>query len=376
MDRIKIAVLLGGDSNEREISLESGRNIVYKLSPSKYQVLPIFVTGERKLYRIDERMLVHNSTKEITNCLTDDMRIRLSDLPALVDFVFIALHGGVGENGCFQGALEMLGTPYNGSSVFASALCMNKYKANCFLRTQGFEVPKHLLISRESWNQNKADCLAKIRAELPNTVIVKPHDDGCSVMVSKATNDEQIAAAVEQLFAAGKHDAFIEECVSGMELTVGVMGNEHPIALPPSQALANAGILSIEEKFLPGAGENQTPAPLPATSLQLVQKTIAAAYKAVGCKGYARIDCFYQSAEISPTGSERVIILEFNTLPGVTPATVLFHQAAELGIRPTDFVDMIVELGFAEHMTGTSAKERIAEQVILRPITAASQAAL
>ena len=134
-----------------------------------------------------------------------------------------------------------------------------------------------------------------------------------------------------------------------MELTVGVVGNQTPRALPPSQAVCAAEILSIEEKFLPGAGENQTPAPLPADTLQLVQRTMENVFKAVGAKGYARIDCFYQDAAHSKTKKERVIILEINTLPGMTPATCIFHQAAEVGIKPMDFIDFIITLGLEEH---------------------------
>jgi D-alanine-D-alanine ligase len=179
-------------------------------------------------------------------------------------------------------------------------------------------------------------------------IITKPHDDGCSVMVTKIKTEEALSAAINDLFAQGKEHALIEECIVGMELTVGVIGNDNPRALPPSQAVATDGILSIEEKFLPGAGENQTPAPLPTHALQLVQETIAHAYTALGCKGYARIDCFYQAAAQSPTGQERVVILEINTLPGMTPATCLFHQAAEVGIKTMDFISMIIELGFEE----------------------------
>jgi len=180
-------------------------------------------------------------------------------------------------------------------------------------------------------------------------VVIKPHDDGCSVMVQKASTHQEIISCVNAIFADGKEFAFIEECISGMELTVGVFGNENPRALPPSQAVANHGILSIAEKFLPGAGENQTPAPLPAEALQLIQNTMVQVYSALNCKGYARIDCFYQPAATSPTGAERVIILEINTLPGMTPATVIFHQAAEIGMRPMEFIDEIVKLGLELH---------------------------
>ena len=192
---------------------------------------------------------------------------------------------------------------------------------------------------------------ATILEQLPFPLIVKPHDDGCSVMVQKIKTETDLITAIELIFASGKEYALIEECIIGMELTVGVIGNEYPQALPPSQAVCASEILSIEEKFLPGAGENQTPAPLPPATLALVQRTMEGVYKTVGAKGYARIDCFYQNPTQSPSGTERVIILEINTLPGMTPATCIFHQAAEIGMKPMDFIDKIVTLGLEEHRT-------------------------
>ena len=259
------------------------------------------------------------------------------------------MHGGPGENGAVQGTLEMLGIPYNGSSVLTSALCMDKYKTNQFLKAQGFDVPHGILISKNEWLQNQKETIATIIPQIPFPLIVKPHDDGCSVMVQKIKKIEDLPAAIEAIFTQSKEFALLEECIVGMELTVGVMGNDTPRALPPSQAVCISDILSIEEKFLPGAGENQTPAPLPATTLAFVQKTMEEVYKAVDAKGYARIDCFYQTAQQSPTGTERVIILEINTLPGMTPATCIFHQAAEIGIKPMDFIDLIIDLGFENH---------------------------
>lgn len=347
--KIRVGILMGGPSNEREISLESGRNITYKLSPHKYEPLPLFVTQNMELFPLSAPQLVLNSTHEITQSLNLATKIAWHDLPQLVDFVFIGLHGGPGENGAVQGALEMLGIPYNGSSVLTSALCMDKYKTNQFLKAQGFEVPHGILLAIDDWQINKAEYIKKISREIAFPVIVKPHDDGCSVMVTKAKNEEQLINAIETIFAQQKKHALIEECIVGMELTVGVVGNDNPRALPPSQAVCASDILSIEEKFLPGAGENQTPAPLPAITLALVQKTMEQVYNAVDAKGYVRIDCFYQNVQQSPTGNERVIILEINNLPGMTPATCIFHQAAEVGIKPMDFIDLIIDLGFEQH---------------------------
>lgn len=366
---LRIAVLLGGDSNEREISLESGRNVVYKLASLGYNVMPLFVSSGCKLFRIDQKLLVRNSTSEIEEHCTQTMHIGWGDLPTLIDFVFIGLHGGKGENGAVQGALEMLGIPYNGSSVFASALCMDKQKTKDFLAHHGVAVPQGILVSHAQWSTEYSSLMDQLPGKFP--LIVKPHDDGCSVMVAKAKNIHDLREAVEAIFASGKSHAMIEECVEGMELTIGVVGNERAHALPPSQTIVTHEILSIEEKFLPGAGENQTPANLPAEAISYAQKSVCNAYEVAGCSGYARIDCFYQSADQSPTGSERLVIIEINTLPGLTPATCIFHQAAEVGIAPAEFIELIVQLGMERHTNKTYVAPEF-QKIISQSLNAAS----
>jgi len=200
----KIAILMGGSSNEKEISLESGRNVTYKLSPHTYEAVPIFVNSQLELYKLDQKLLVLNTTQEIEEHLTPELKISWSQLPELVDFVFIALHGGEGENGCVQGMLEMLGIPYNGSSVLTSALCMDKFKTNLFLRNKGFEVPAGILVNSDNTFQELTKQLP------PFPVIVKPHDDGCSVLVHKAHNEQELNQALQALYSSGKTHALIE----------------------------------------------------------------------------------------------------------------------------------------------------------------------
>jgi len=346
--RTRVAVLLGGPSNEKEISFESGRNVCYKLSPEKYEVLPIFVDRDMKLHQIPHAFLVSTSTDEIYSRLQPEMAILWSDLNQIADFVFIALHGGPGENGIVQGTLEMLGLPYNGPSVFTSALCMDKYKTGQFLQAKNFHVPKAFLFSKQDYLQGSFGKLFEFLSSINFSYVVKPHDDGCSVLVSLPKNEEQLHAVLAEIFTQ-KEFVLIEERIQGMELTIGVVGNKSPRALMPSEAVAQDGILSIEEKFLPGAGENQTPARLAEEDILLAQQTVRDAYGAVGAVGYSRIDCFFQSAAVSPTGQKRVVILEINTLPGLTPATCLFHQAAEENLRPMELLDEIIQLGFQAH---------------------------
>lgn len=360
--KLRVAVIMGGASNEREISLESGRNMCYKLSPEKYTVMPLFLNRALKLYHLDQKLLVCHSTAEIELGLVDKEPVLWSQLSQVCDFAFLALHGGEGENGTIQGTLETLSIPYNGSGVLTSALCMDKYKTTTLLRHKGFDVPSNAFVTKEQWLNEQEIILAQIEQQLGWPVIVKPHDDGCSMMVAKAHNAEQLAQAIDEILQHGKPGALVEECVTGMELTVGVIGNGPYKALPPSYSVSTHDVLSIEEKFLPGAGENQTPAPIPADAITFVQDTIEQVFAAVAGSGYARIDCFYQNEQQSPTGNKRLVIIEINTLPAMTPATCIFHQAAEVGIKPMDFVDMIVQLGLEKHASaysGTVPLERI-----------------
>jgi UDP-N-acetylmuramate--alanine ligase len=346
--KFKIAVLMAGPSNEKEISLESGRNVCYKLSPEKYEVIPIFVDEHMNLHKISQNLLVSTSTKELKTLLSQATPVKWSELKTLADFVFNALHGGPGENGIVQGSLEMLEIPYNGPSIFASALCMDKFKTTQFLKAQGFDVPESLLMAKKDFEQQNFVALDEFLAKISLNCIVKPHDDGCSVMVYAPKNKQELHQALATIFEQ-KDFALIEERIKGMELTVGVVGNKNPRALAPSETIAKAELLSIEEKFLPGAGENQTPARLAEEDLALVKRTIVTAYQALNCQGYSRIDCFFQNDLLSPTGKKRVVILECNTLPALTPATCLFHQAAEEGLKPMQLLDEIIQLGLQAH---------------------------
>lgn len=346
----RIAVLMGGTSAERETSLETGRNVVYKLSPEKYIPVPLFVSQDLQLYHLDTSLLVRNSTKEIATLIADQPSIKWSELSEIADFVFIGLHGGAGENGSVQGMLEMLHMPYNGSGVFASSLCMNKYKTNEFLAQQNIAIPTHLLIEKQEWTLNPEYAIEKIVHSFSFPLIVKPSDDGCSVMVAKVHKESELKTAITTLFDNGKTDALIEEYIEGTELTVGVLGNNYHIqVLPPTECITTSSILTMEEKFLPGAGENQTPALLEADAIACAQETVKKAFLAAQCTGYARIDCFYQNAQQSPTGIARTVIIEINTLPALTPATCLFAQTAEIGVNPMNFIDKIIELGFEKH---------------------------
>ena len=173
MIRKRIAVLFGGRSNEKEISLESGRNILYKLSPETYEAIPLFLNTDLNIYHISQSLLVRNTTIEIASHVTEDMRVSWDDLSSIADFIFIGLHGGEGENGTIQGMIEMLGLPYNGSAVLTSSLCMNKYNTNQLLASKGFVVPDSCLIEKQSWAEKREEYIAYIEETIAYPLIIK-----------------------------------------------------------------------------------------------------------------------------------------------------------------------------------------------------------
>jgi len=342
--KMRIAVLLGGQTSEREISLESGRNVCYKLSTQeKYEIIPLFVSSKNKIYRISQRELVKHSTLEIENSINKENFVEWEDLPLICNFVFIALHGGFGENGQLQGVLETLFLPYNGSGIATSALCMDKYKTNEFLKKIGFAVPNHILlpINNDALDKKNIEHIM-LEGNIEFPCISKPHDDGCSTLVQRCKNIDEIITAITLAKNFGKKFLFIEECIDGDELTIGVIGEGNKkIVLPPSLVKKKSSILSLEEKFLPGDGENITPAPIGEDNINFVQKIIGKIYDELGCFGYARIDCFLRMID----GKKELIFLECNTLPALTPATCFFHQASEIALRPINVMEKIIEEG-------------------------------
>ena len=348
--KLKIGIMLGGISNEKEISLESGRNVFYKLSESIYDKTILFFATNKKFYRLHVRQIVKDTTQEIENSLLAEDEIPFSLFKELFDFIFIGLHGGEGEDGTIQKKLEIEGIPFNGSTSAASKLCMNKNETLLVLEKAGIRTTKRLLINKKTSQEEIIKKIKKIFAKTKN-FIIKPNDDGCSALVFFAKEINELLKLSTLIFES-KEECLIEEYIDDRELTVGVLGNkENNTVLPITEAKKSKTLLSLEEKFLPGAGENITPAEFNDEDRRTIQKTIKDAYDAIGCDGYARIDCFWKSEE------KKLIILECNSLPALTPATCFFHQTAELEINPTETLEYIIYLGLLKHSKNHQAIE-------------------
>ena len=338
-----IGVIMGGLSSEREVSLESGRNIFSKMDRRRFDPVPIFMDSRGRLWEIPLKLLMRNSTRDIEEDLGEEAKpLPYESLRDRVSLVFLGLHGKYGEDGCMQGLLELLRVPYTGSGILASAIGMDKHASRRILVMHGIDVPKTVAVERRNWvTGDREGTLARIETETSFPCVVKPSREGCSTAVKKVVSAAGISSALEEAFRWDPL-ALVEEWMTGVEVTCGVLDGDPPQALTPSETIATEDILSLEDKFLYGKGENKTPARLPPESLDRIRQTALAAFQALDLKGYARIDMFCR-----PDG--RVAVLEPNTLPGMTPSTVLFHQAAAAGMTQGDLISRIIESALAAH---------------------------
>lgn len=414
--RVRVAVLLGGYSYERHISLESGRNVFEKLAGSdKYEPVPVFLSQSasdgHRLYRLppnlllkdnaddilhyiesgSSRELMHQIRKEATpliekyaseDVIFEPRLLTYDDLSSQFDAVFIALHGRPGEDGTVQRELESRGIPFNGSSAQSAAITINKYETLQRLSVAGLPVTGQQLVPASDFLENPEAVLDQIEGRFGYPLIAKPVDDGCSSAVVVVRSRSKMRTYLQALFRAQpdiaddvraelgigpkdefpqKTEALLEDLIQSegadrfLEITGGLLthydddGQLHYELFEPSEALAGGEILSLEEKFLAGEGQNITPARFSADSnlqslfSKQVRDVLEQTARLLGVEGYARIDAFVRID--LKAAQAQTIVVEVNALPGMTPATAIFHQAALNGYRPYDFIDRILEFG-------------------------------
>lgn len=342
--KLRIGVFFGGSSSEKDVSLEGGRNVYRKLNLDKYDKLPIFIDHQYRFWLIPETLIIQNTCEDLERLVErEGERVKYENLKNKIDFAFVIGHGKYLEDGCLQGLLELLKISYNGPGVLGAALGMNKYIQRKILQGSGINVPNYVAVKKIDWQKNKKMIQGEIQKKLKLPFYVKPSREGCSTAITKVKSIEQLDQALEKAF---KWDlsALVEEGIEGTEITVSILGNEEKQALPVTETpwRENNEYLTLLDKFLPGGAEMITPARITPEMTNLAQETAISVCEILNLIGYPRIDAFL-------TKNNKIVVLEPNTLPGITPSTMVFHQAAEINLTPQQFIDKIIDLGLEAH---------------------------
>jgi D-alanine-D-alanine ligase len=294
----KVAVLLGGRSAEREISLKSGQAVLDALLRSNVDAHP-FDPSEHHM-----EALLHQGFNR----------------------AHVALHGRYGEDGTVQGALELMGMPYTGSGVMASALAMDKWRTKLLWEAAGITTPHHILINEQS-------DFAKVAQEVGLPLIVKPGREGSTIGLSKVEDVSDLPVACG---LAAQHDAMVlaEQFIEGTELTVAILGD---VALPLVRIEVESGLYDYEAKYISDQTRYFCPSGLSSTEEQSIQAQALRAHRVLGCEGWSRVDVILDK-------SGRPYFLEINTSPGMTDHSLVPMAAKTAGISFDELVLRILEL--------------------------------
>lgn len=305
----RIAVLMGGRSAEREVSLKTGEQVARALTQRGHEVV-----------RIDS---------------ADDAFI--GELRRLApDVVFVCLHGRYGEDGTIQGLLEILGLPYVGSGVLASALAMDKAMSKAVYEHAGVPTPPWAVVRRGE--PVEADAIV---AALGEKLAVKPANEGSAIGVTIVRDARELPGAIGTALEHFRV-ALIESFIPGAEVTVGVVGNDDPTVLPTLQVVPVNDFYDYESKYVPGMSRHLIPADVPEAARRESQRLALLAHDVLGCRGMSRTDLII-------TEDGRAYVLETNTIPGMTETSLLPDAARAAGIEFPSLCEMLVRLALEEH---------------------------
>jgi D-alanine-D-alanine ligase len=342
---LKVALLMGGRSSEREISLRTGRGIAQALRDLGHDVTAIDAANGRLLPAGDEERTPLPAAESGAGAALVSSAVVQAPAIGDAEVVFVALHGQGGEDGTVQALLELAGKPYTGSGVLASALAMHKAMSKRIFEHEGIPTPAwRLLRAGEPPGTIDAQALGGY------PLVVKPNAEGSTIGLTVVTAAEQLPAAIDEA-ARWDPDVLLEQYIPGRELTVAVLGDE---ALPIVEIRPNSGHYDYEAKYTAGRSQYFCPADLPAALARRIQELGVRAARALGCAGVSRAD-FRLDPHDEPW------CLEVNTIPGMTPTSLVPMAARARGLSYDALVQRMLDLGVAEwrrrRATSTTPKE-------------------
>jgi D-alanine-D-alanine ligase len=328
---MKVAVLLGGDSAERDVSLASGKGIIEALRSRGHDasaVDPAMDGGEAAA--TVSAAIAAEPPRDVPR-LDSARALGWLTAPrvAEADVVFIALHGGAGEDGTVQALLETIGAAYTGTGVLGSALAMNKDRSKALFREAGVNTAPHLLLRADAVGDAER-IAAEIGERIGYPAVVKPNCQGSSVGFSFVERASQVAGAVERGAAFGD-ELVVERYIAGREITAAVLDGE---ALPLVEIIPEGGFYDYTRKYTKGTSRYVVPAEIDASTAGRIQREAVRAYRALVCRDYARVDM-----RLGEDGEP--YCLEVNTLPGMTGLSLVPMAAAKAGIPFGELVERI-----------------------------------
>ncbi len=304
--KLRVALIAGGKSGERQVSLDGAKGVFAALNPEKYDVRQ------------------YDPACDLAQLAAD---------AADLDVAFVLLHGPLGEDGSMQGFLDLLGLPYQGSGVLGSAVAMDKNLAKVLYRQAGLPVADWRMVSRGDSAQPE-----KISVGLGFPLVVKPVRQGSSLGMSIAHNDTELSSGIKLAFEFDD-EVMVEEFVQGREITVGVLGNDKLEALPLVEIIPGEEhpFFDYAAKYQQGASKEICPADLSGQLADLAQEYAAKAHRILQLRGYSRTDMIV-------SGEGFIYVIETNTIPGMTPTSLLPQAAQAAGLSFSDLLDRLLEL--------------------------------
>ena len=322
-----VAVVCGGNSGEKEISIKSSRFVIENLNPEKYQGYQVLIEGADWLY------IAPDKTEYPID--KNDFSVNINGLKVKFDVVFNIIHGDPGENGKLQAYFEMLGIPVTASESTISALTFNKAWCNHIVRDLGVNVANSVHLFKGSPIDGE-----KILNQVGLPCFVKPNSGGSSVGMSKVNDAAELLPAIEKAFAED-NEILIEEFFKGREITCGLIqsGNEMHV-LPLCEVVSKKEFFDYEAKYADGLSEEIIPAPVDNSVEETIKSTAVYIYKSLNLSGVSRIDFLFRDNEY--------VFLEVNTIPGLSDKSIVPQMARVYGWSNTELIDRIIAEAFAK----------------------------
>jgi D-alanine--D-alanine ligase len=364
-DKIKVAVVFGGQSTEHEVSRVSAQSVLENIDRSKYDVAMIGITKEGRWLRYNgsiekigsgewEKIAVASLESSKCKCLEENNgALQVSSARSIIDnteadgkpidVVFPVLHGANGEDGTIQGLFELANIPYVGCGVLGSAVGMDKAYTKIIFEKVGIPQGKYVVVSRKSLSKDLDSVIAEVEATLIYPCFVKPSNAGSSVGVSKAHDREELISALS--FAARfDRRILVEEFINGREIECAVLGNDEPIASTVGEVIPCNDFYDYEAKYQ--SGDDSTvviPAELDRKTVKAIQDYAVKAFKSLDCSGLSRVDFFVHK------DTSEIYINEINTMPGFTSISMYPKLWEASGIPYSELISKVIELAIERY---------------------------